>query len=76
MTRLTKPVTRVVMVDGQPMNVTLDYAGITFRYFRARTSMTLPYGVGLVRAAMLLGDQKRAARKGGKKGKRVKRSAV
>lgn len=69
MTRLSKPVTRVVIIDGQPVNVTLSYSGVTFRFYRSRkgSAMLLPYPAALVRAAMLHGDAKLAARAGAKK---------
>lgn len=74
-TRLSKPVTRVIEVDGQLMNVSLGYAGVTFRYYRSRkaSEMLLPYPTALIRAAMLCGDAKLAARAGIRKTKSRKR---
>lgn len=61
MTRLTKPVTRLVEIDGHLWNVTLDYAGVTFRAFRAHSSsaFTQPYSQALTRAAWLNGAGKK-----------------
>lgn len=79
-TPLRKPVTRAIMVDGQMMNVSLDYSGITFRYYRSRkgSAMLLPYPTALIRAAMLCGDAKIAARAGVKKARKhkVRRGAL
>lgn len=58
-TRLTKPVTRVVEVDGKPMNVTLGPLGITFREYKRRTGFLLPYGSGYLRAVTLYAEQQR-----------------
>lgn len=73
MTRLTKPVTRVVEIDGHKWNVTLDYAGVTFRAFRARSSsaFTQPYSQALTRAAWLNGEK--PAKKRIKRGHSLKR---
>ena len=77
MTRLTKPVTRVIEVpDTGTMNVTLTAHGIAFRPFRGRatTTLLLPYGTALVHAAMLQGDANIAARK--KRRRRVRRGSL
>lgn len=71
MTRLTKPVTRVVEISGDRWNVTLDYAGVTFRPFRCRTRLTLPYPMALTRAAWIAGEKD-----GKRKPKRVKRGKL
>lgn len=74
MTRLTKPITRVVEVPGHgTMNVTLTADGITFRQFKKRSALTLPYGSAIVRAAYLKADEIRAAKK---TKKRVRRGAL
>ena len=79
-TPLRKPVTRSIVVDGQTMNVSLEYSGISFRFHRSRkgSEMLLPYSVALVRAAMLCGDAKIAARAGVKKprSRRIRRGAI
>lgn len=67
--RITKPINRVVDIDGSAWNVTLGFAGITFRAYRSRKSseMLLPFPVALSRAAWLNGDKpkrKRKARRG------------
>ncbi len=71
MTRLSRPVTRLVETSHGPMNVTLTADGISFRAFRSRTSLLLPYGTAIVKAAMLKADQTRAKRK-----KRVSRGSL
>ena len=73
-TPLRKPVTRSIMVDGQLMNVSLDYSGVTFHFYRSRKSgtMLLPYSVALIRAAMLCADAKMAARAGVRKPRKHK----
>lgn len=64
-TRLTKPVTRIVTIEGDLWNVTLDYASITFRAFRSpkRSEIMLPYPAGLSRAAWLNGDRPKRKKK-------------
>lgn len=74
-TRLTKPVTRLVEIDGQQWNVTITKDGVTYRQYKSRTPLVLPHGTGLVRAAMLKADAERAA-KGKTKRRRVKRGAL
>ena len=74
MTRLTKPVTRVVEVPGHgTMNVTLTADGITFRQFKKRSALMLPYGAAIVRAAYLKADEIRAEKK---KRRKVRRSVI
>jgi len=68
-TRLRKPVTRVVEISGDLWNVTLDYAGVTFRAYRGRLSITLPYPGALARAAWLDGGTRKRKQK-------VRRSAL
>lgn len=75
MTPLTRPVTRLVETSHGAMNVTLTADGISFRPFRARTVLVLPYGTAIVRAAMAKADADR--RNKGKARKRtVKRGAL
>lgn len=73
MTRLTKPVTRLVETRDGPMNVTLTREGITFRGYKRRTTLLLPYGSAIVKAAMMKADQERAAK--GRK-RKVRRGAL
>jgi hypothetical protein len=58
-TRLTKPVTRVIEIDGKPMNVTLSPLGISFREYKRRTTFLLPYGSAWLRAVTLFVDAQR-----------------
>lgn len=72
MTRLTKPVTRVIELPSHgPMNVTLTADGIAFRPYRARTTLLIPYGTALVKAAMMKADadrdEKRKRRRGARR---------
>lgn len=74
-TKLTKPVTRVIEIDGKPMNVTLGVNGITFREYKRRTAFLLPYGSAWLRAVTLFVEQQR--REKAKKRKfRVQRGKV
>lgn len=69
--RLTKPVTRIIEISGDRWNVTLGFAGLSFRAYRSpkRSEILLPYPIGLQKAAWLAGD--RPTRK-----RRVKRGAI
>lgn len=66
-TRLTKPVTRVVEIDGKPVNVTLGPLGITFREYKKWKGFLLPYGSGFLRAVTLYVDQQRREKAKGRK---------
>lgn len=72
MTALTKPVTRKIEIDGSIWNVTLDYAGVTFRAFRSRekSAITLPYAHALTRAAWIAGEKEDKPRR---RSRRIKR---
>lgn len=63
--RITKPITRVVDIDGSAWNVTLGYAGISFRAYRSRrtSEMLLPFSTALSRAAWLNGEKPKRKRK-------------
>lgn len=58
-TRLSKPVTRAIEIDGRPWTVTLGLFGVTFREFRRHKGFLLPYGSGMVRAVTLYVEQQR-----------------
>ncbi len=73
-TRLSKPVTRVVEVDGKPMNVTLGPLGVTFREYKRRTGFLLPYGSAFLRAVTLHVEAERRAK--GRKPRRKVRGAL
>ena len=66
-TRLSKPVTRIVEIDGKPVNVTLGPLGITFREYKRRKGFLLPYGSGFLRAITLFVEQQRREKAKGKK---------
>ena len=70
-TKLSKPVTRVTEINGDRWNVTLDYAGVSFRPYRGRTLVMLPYTMALTRAAWVAGEKDKPKRR-----KRVKRSKI
>lgn len=74
MTRLTKPVTRLVDTSEGPMNVTLTRDGISFRGYKKRTTMLLPYGTAIYKAAWLKADQELAGKRKGRK--RIRRGAT
>lgn len=63
--RINKPITRVVDIDGSAWNVTLGFAGISFRAYRSRktSEMLLPFPTALSRAAWLNGDKPKRKRK-------------
>lgn len=73
MTRLTKPVTRVVEIDGKLWNVTITANGVEYREYKRRKGYLLPHGAGIVRAVTMFVEQQR--REKGKR-RKVKRGAL
>lgn len=71
-TRLNKPITRVVTINGDYYNVTMSLAGISFRRFRSpeRFELLLPFETALIRAAWINGE------KDGKKRRRTVKRGV
>ena len=68
-TRLTKPVTRLVEIDGKPMNVTITATGVEYREYKRRTAYLLPHGSAFVRAVTLYVEQQRREKGKGRKRK-------
>lgn len=73
MTTLTKPVTRLIEIDGKKWNVTITVNGIEYREFKRRKGFLLPHGPAIVRAVTMFVEQQR--REKGKR-RKIKRSAV
>lgn len=70
-TRLTKPVTRVVEIDGKPVNVTITANGVQYREWKRHTSFLLPHSVAFLRAVTLHVEANRKGRK-----RKVRRSVI
>lgn len=73
MTVLTKPVTRVVEIDGKKWNVTITLNGVEYREYKRRKGFLLPHGSAIIRAVTMYVEQQR--REKGKR-RKIKRSAV
>lgn len=58
-TRLTKPVTRIVEVDGKTWNVTITALGVEYREYKRRKGFLLPHGSGIIRAVTMFVEQQR-----------------
>lgn len=72
-TRLIKPVTRVVEVDGKKWNVTITVNGVEYREYKRRKGFLLPHGSAIIRAVTLYVEQQRREKK---KARKIRRGSL